>query len=161
MTDGVLAYDLSLDYAPSPTDRRILPRVLLGMQFVETQERLAIVRPVLDTGAEASAIDGSFVHRIGWTMQDVVDRAVQTETIRGISIGRPIPAYLHEVTAFVGSPVRYAQLRLRVLITPPNTLEYSVLGRADFFAQTDVTFAESDRRLYLRFRDPAVLRQYA
>lgn len=161
MSNDVLSYDLTLDYAPSPTDPRILPRVVLGMQLAETQERLVVVRPVLDTGAEASAIDGSFVHRIGWSMREVADRAVRTETIRGIGIGRPIPGYLHIVTAFVGTPARYAELRLRVLITPPNTLEYSVLGRSDFFAQTDVTFAEADRRLYLRFRDPSVLRQFA
>lgn len=57
--------------------------------------------------------------------------------------------------------MRHAQLKLRVLITLPDRLEFSVLGRSDFFEQVDVTFAESDRRLYFRFRDPTVLRSYA
>jgi hypothetical protein len=156
--NGVLAYDRSLDYAGSPTDRRILPRVVLGVQFAPTQERLAIVRAVLDTGAEVSAIDGSFFHRVGWTLHDVTDRAMRAESIHGIGVGRPIPEYLHEVTAFVGGA--QAELRLRALITPPNTLEYSVLGRSDIFEQVDITFAETDRRRYFRKRNPAALRGY-
>jgi hypothetical protein len=34
------------------------------------------------------------------------------------------------------------------------------LGRSDFFEHVDVTFAEADRRLSLRFRDPAALHDY-
>ena len=83
---------------------------------------------------------------------------MRAELIHGISTGRPIPGYLHEITAFVGGPTRFAELRLRVLITPPNTLAYSILGRSDFFEQVDVTFAEFAKRLYLRFRNPDVLR---
>lgn len=32
VTNGTLTYDVALDYARAPTDRRILPRVLLGAQ---------------------------------------------------------------------------------------------------------------------------------
>lgn len=94
-------------------------------------------------------------------MGEIVGRALGTELIYGIGMGRPVPGYLHEITAFIGGPTRFAELRLRVLVTPPETLEFSVLGRSDFFEQVDVTFVEFEKRLYLRFRNSEVLRQYS
>lgn len=161
VTNGTLTYDVALDYARAPTDRRILPRVLLGAQFFGTQEHLVTVSAVLDTGADLSAFDGTVALRAGWTMGEIVGRALGTELIYGIGMGRPVPGYLHEITAFIGGPTRFAELRLRVLVTPPETLEFSVLGRSDFFEQVDVTFVEFEKRLYLRFRNSEVLRQYS
>lgn len=68
---------------------------------------------------------------------------------------------LFEITGYLGGYARYAELKLRVLITMPDRLAFSVLGRSDFFEQVDVTFAEFEKKLYFRFRDPAVLRSYA
>ena len=65
-----------------------------------------------------------------------------------------------EVVCYVGSAVRFAELRFRVLITPPGTIALPVLGRAGFFEQVDVTFAELEKMLYLRFRDPALQRLF-
>lgn len=65
-----------------------------------------------------------------------------------------------QITGYLGGYGRFAKLKLRVLITMPDRLAFSVLGRSDFFEQVDVTFAERDKRLYFRFRDPAVLRSY-
>ena len=42
-----------------------------------------------------------------------------------------------------------------------NTIAFPVLGRAGFFEQVDVTFAELERMLYLRFRNPAISRLFA
>ena len=57
-----------------------------------------------------------------------------------------------EASAFDGEPKRFAELRLRVLITPPNSLAFPILGRHDVFQQVDVTLAELYKKLYLRFR---------
>ena len=43
--------------------------------------------------------------------------------------------------------VKLLELRLQALITPPHTLNFPVLGRAGFFDQVDVTFAEGERML--------------
>lgn len=93
----------------------------------------------------------------GWTFDSVIQQALATRAIHGISGGTAIVGYLHEIVCFVGGPSRFAQLRLRVLITPPNSLAFPILGRHDFFEQVDVTFAELEKKLYLRFRNPAVL----
>lgn len=134
--------------------------MLLGLQLFEIQGRLVTASAILDSGADVSAFDGTVAIRAGVTMGEIVERALGTELIHGIGIGRPIPGYLHEITVFIGGPSRFAELRLRVLITPPETLEFSILGRSDFFEQVDVTFAEFEKRLYLRFRDSKALRQY-
>jgi hypothetical protein len=97
----------------------------------------------------------------GWTARDIVDRAMRVVPIRGIGPGPAFLGYVHQVTAFLGSSTRFAELRLRVAFTLPDSLDHSVLGRSDFFEQVDVTFAEFEKRLYLRLRNPAVLRKYA
>jgi hypothetical protein len=45
-------------------------------------------------------------------------------------------------------------------ITPPNTLKFPVLGRIGFLDQVDVTFAEFEKVLYLRFGNPALRRMF-
>ena len=159
MEVGSVGYHLALEYVRPPDDRRILPRVQLGVEFFPKQARLAVFPVVLDTGAEVSAFDGSLALRAGWTTRQIADRALRTELIYGIGSGRPISAYLHEVTCYFGSPTRFARMKLRVLLTPPNTLEFPVLGRSDFFEQVDVTFVEFEKRLYFRFRNPEAIRE--
>ncbi len=149
---------MALDYHRAPNDRRVRPSILVGLQFFANQERLALVSTVLDTGADASVIDGAVPLRAGWTMPQIVDRALGTDLIHGIGAGRPITGYRHEITVFIGLPHRFAELRVWALITPPDLLEYSVLGRSNFREQVDVTFAELDKRLYLRFRNQEVVR---
>ena len=160
MTDRSLAYDLALPYALDLLDVRALPRLHLGVQFFTQQERLFSLTPVLDTGADVSAFDGSFALAAGWSIESIVDQAIDSQLIRGISAGPAVRGYLHEVVCFVGESRRFAELRTRVLITPPNSLAFPILGRHDFFEQVDVTFAELDKRLYLRFRNPTAFHEF-
>jgi hypothetical protein len=135
--------------------------VSLTVDFFPGQVNSVTIRPVLDTGAQVSVFDGSAAIEAGWTTNDIVERAIASMPIYGIGLGPPIACYLHVVTAFLGTYERYAQLKLRVLVTMPNRLAFSVLGRTDFFEQVDVTFVEFEKRLYFRFRDPNVLRDYS
>lgn len=107
-----------------------------------------------------SVFDGALALEAGWTLGDIVEGAQATELIYGISSGRPIRGYVHEVECLLGNAARFADLRLRVLITPPDSIVYPILGRSDFFEQIDVTFVEFEKRLYLRFRDRSVLHNY-
>lgn len=160
MIDGQLPYDFSFDYARDPLDARVLPRLRVAVRYFPNQERPLAVSPVLDTGAEMSVFDGVFALAAGWTYGDIVERAHATELIYGVSAGPPVRGYVHHVECLLGSAARFADLRLRVLITPPDSIVYPILGRDDFFRQVDVTFAEFERRLYLRFRDQSVLHDY-
>jgi hypothetical protein len=155
---GSLDYDLALDYGPDPQGRRALPRLQLAVEFFPAQPQLRSVSAVVDSGADASAFDGTLAIQAGWTWSHITDRALLATSIRGISAGRPIPAYLHQVTCTIGGYSLFAEIPLRVFITPPNSLAYSILGRSDFFEQVDVTFVELEKKLFLRFRNRAVLR---
>lgn len=94
-------------------------------------------------------------------MDEVVDRALDARPIYGLGqAARPLVGYLHEVTCLVPLGARFAELRFRALITPPNALPFPVLGRAGFFEQVDVTFAELEKTFYLRFRNPALRRLF-
>jgi hypothetical protein len=107
-----------------------------------------------------SVFDGNAALQAGWTTGNIVERAMAVVPIYGFGAGPAIPDYLHQVTAYLGAYARFAALKLRVLITMLSRLEFSVLGRSDFFEQVDVTFAQRDKKLFFRFRDPAVLRTY-
>lgn len=156
---GSLEYDLELDYGPDPLGRRVLPRLQLAAEFFPAQPRLRSIAAIVDSGADASAFDGTLALQSGWSWSDITDRALLTTSIRGIGAGRPIPAYLHEVACTIGGPSLFAELPLRIFITQPDSLAYSILGRSDFFEQVDVTFAQSERKLYLRLRNRAALRR--
>jgi hypothetical protein len=160
MEEGSLGYHLALAYARLPNEGRILPRVQLALELFPGQQQLPTVYVVLDTGAEVSVLDGNVALQAGWTTGDIVERAIDAFPIYGLGSGAAIPGYLHEITGYLGSYARYAELKLRVLITTPDRLAFSVLGRKDFFEQVDVTFAEIDKKLFFRFRDPTVLRSY-
>lgn len=71
---------------------------------------------------------------------------------------QPIDGYVHDITCYIVSGARFAELSLRALITPPNTLKFPVLGRMGFLDQVDVTLVEFEKMLYLRFRNPALQR---
>jgi hypothetical protein len=158
--ESSLPYHFALDYAREPLDRRILPRVFLTLEFYPSQERPVTITAVLDSGADVSVLDGNAALGAGWTTTDIVERASDILPINGLGPGPVIPGYLHEVTAYLGAYGRFAELRLRALITMPNLLAFSVLGRSDFFEQVDVTFAEREKRLYFRFLDASVLHSY-
>ena len=157
MEEGALGYHFSLGYARLPNDSRRLPRVQLAARLFPGQTHLATAFVVLDTGAEVSVLDGTIALQAGWTTVDVVERASAVVPIYGLGSGSPILGYRHEITGYVGGHARFAQMKLHVLITLPNVLAFSVLGRSDFFEQVDVTFSERDARLYFRFRDPTIL----
>jgi len=160
VTDGTLAFDFAFEYARDPLHTRILPRLRVAVRFFSDQEWPLSVAAVLDTGAEMSVFDGALALEAGWTYGDIVERAQATELIYGISPGRPIRGYVHEIECQFGNSARFADMRLRVLITPPDNVAYPILGRLDFFQQVDVTFVEFERRLYLRFRDRSALQDY-
>lgn len=116
---------------------------------------------MLDTGAEVSIFDGRAAERAGWGWDDVVARARDVKPIHGLAHGgRVIPGYELEVMCFVGSAIRFAELRIQALVTPPDSITYPVLGRAGFFEQVDVTFTHAESTLYIRFRDPALSRLF-
>lgn len=160
MEERSLGYHFALEYARVPQDRRVLPRVSISVEFVRSQLVPVTARAILDTGAQMSTFDGNVALEAGWTMEDIVEQALDVIPIRGIGPGVSIPGYLHEITGYLGAYDRFAELKLRVLITPPDSLDFSVLGRSDFFEQVDVTFAERDKRLYFRFHDSTVLHSY-
>ena len=102
------------------------------------------VTPLLDTGAEISVFDGTVAARAGLSRQDVVRRALDVKPIHGLAYsGRIIEGYELEVVCYVGSAVRFAELRFRVLITPPDTIALPVLGRAGF-GRRDLRRARED-----------------
>ena len=160
MTEGTFEYDLALKYARDPLNPRVMPRLAVAARFFPGQERLHSVVALIDSGAEVSAFDGSLALAAGWSFDSIVDKAISTQAISGINAGLAIQGFLHEVFWFVGEPLHFAELKFRVLITPPNTLAFSILGRHDFFEQVDVAFAELDQSLFLRFRDRSVLRDF-
>jgi hypothetical protein len=160
MEVGTLGYHFDLAYARRPADQLFLPRVALSLELDPGQAQLITTGAILDTGAQASVFDGNLALDAGWSEKDIVGRARDVVPVSGFSSRSTLPGYLHEVTAYFGSYTLYAELKLRVLITPPNRLEFSVLGRSDFFEQVNVTFAERDKRLYFRFRDPSILHSY-
>jgi hypothetical protein len=127
------------------------------VEFFTGQTVPTSLAPLLDTGAELSVFDGDAAEHAGWSMEEIARRALDVRPISGLRRGgRPIEGYLHEVTCYVVVGARFIELRLRALITPPNTLNFPVLGRSGFFDQVDVTFAELEKKLYLRFRNPAL-----
>lgn len=153
-------HHLALPYVSSSDDRRVMPRLVVGMEFFAAQARMVTVYPILDSGAELSVIDGSHAVRAGLSAADIVERALDVVPIYGIGHGPSITGYLHEVTCYVGTTSQFGELRLRVLITPPDSMRDSVLGRDDFFRQVDVTFVEAETTIYLRFRDGGVIQGY-
>jgi hypothetical protein len=139
---GTLYYDVALPYAAQTVP---MPVVAL-----------------LDTGAEFSAFDGRIAQQAGWSMEEITRRALDVKAMHGFTRRGPsVEGYVHEVTCDIGFGARFAELRFRAVITPPNTLAFPVLGRAGFFEQVDVTFAEFEKMLYMRFRDPAFRRLFA
>lgn len=125
----------------------------------ERAESIHRLRPVLDTGADHTAFDGTVGLYLGWTEPEIAGRALDARPIYGAAAGeRPAMGYLHELTCFIPLGRQYAQLQLRVFLTPPNTLWTPVLGRRDFFEQVDFALVEAERRFYLRFRDPRTRR---
>lgn len=156
----MLAYDLALPYEP-PDGGRWVPRIAAGVEFPGEPSGLARVRPLLDTGAGMSILDGREVEAAGLPWREVVDRALDVKPIHGLSRGgRPVEGYETDVVCYLGTAARFAELRFRALVTPPDTIAFPVLGRAGFFDQVDVTFAHADRMLYLRFRNPALGRLF-
>jgi hypothetical protein len=134
----------------------------VGIQILGGPSGLVRVRPLVDTGAEMSIFDGRVAEQAGLSRQDVARRALDVKPIHGLAYsGQVVQGHEVEVVCYVGSALRFAELRFRVLITPPDTIALPVLGRAGFFEQVDVTFAELERTLFMRFRDPALGRLFA
>ncbi len=152
-------YHLAVPYASEIDDPRVLPRIIVGLDFLPEQLRPTQIAPIVDSGAEISVIDGRVALIAGLSLDDIIGRAQEVWPIRGIGQGATIRGYLHEVTCYVGTDAHYSQLRLRVLITPPDTIRESILGRDNFFRQVDVTFVEAETMIYLRFRDPSVIQR--
>jgi hypothetical protein len=131
------------------------------LQLFAEQTAIVDATPLLDTDAELSVLDGGVAVHAGWSMAEVAQHALEVRPIYGLARPGPhVDGYMHEVTCYVPAGSRFAELRFRVLITPPNTLAFAVLGRAGFFEQVDVTFAELEKMLYLRFRNPALSRLF-
>lgn len=117
------------------------------------------LRPLVDSGAEYSLFDGTVALQLGWTEQDIVDRASDTRPVTGI--GRetlPVVAYRHELTVLISLGRPFVAMRLSAFLTPPNALTLPVLGRRDFCRQVDFALVEAAQRFYLRFRDRSMLR---
>jgi hypothetical protein len=116
------------------------------------------LRPILDSGAEYTVFDGNVALRLGWDEAAIRTRAEQTMPIYGISAGGPaVTGYLQRVTCRIPVGAQFAQMDVRVFLTPPNTLSTPVLGRTGFFEYVDFALVQAERRFCLRFRDPSVL----
>ena len=155
-----LDFDNRLPFRTTDDDRRLLPRLPLHVSLPGNETRLVRLWPLLDTGAEWTVFDGAVALQLGWNEPEIAGRA---EDVRPLSrLGRtagPLTGYLHRLTCYVPLGPRFATLPLRVLLTPPYALATPVLGRRDFFQQVDFALVEAERRVYLRFRDQAALRE--
>lgn len=157
----VLPYDLTVPYAAELGTAR-LPWLDVGIDFLGGPSRVVTIRPLLDTGAAISIFDGRVAQAAGLSWSDVTRRALDVKPVHGLAYtARVVEGHELEVACYVGSAVRFAELRFRVLVTPPDSIALPVLGRAGFFEQVGVTFAEFEKLLYLRFRDPAHSRLFA
>lgn len=124
-----MPYDVALPHASALDDARLR----IGVQFFPEQAVPTSLAPLLDTGAELSVFDGNAAEYAGWTMEEIARRALDVRPISGLGRGgRPLDGYLHESTCYVVIGARFVELRLRALITPPNSLNFPVLGRAGF-----------------------------
>jgi len=124
-----------------------------------SDDRIVAVRPLVDSGAEYSVLDGTVALELGWSEQDIARNALDTRPITGVGrAAAPLIAYQHVLTALISLGRLYAMMRLSVFLTSPNTLSMPVLGRRDFFRQVDFALIEAEQRFYLRFRDRSVLR---
>ena len=70
-------HDFALAYASTLDDSRVLPRIVVGIQFYDGQVRPATLTPILDSGAEASVIDGNHAIRAGMTVEGIVEQGVK------------------------------------------------------------------------------------
>ena len=112
------------------------------------------VRPLVDSGAEFSLLDGTVALELGWDERDIAGRAAEARSVFGISHGAaPLMAYRHELTVLISLGRRYAAMRVAAFLTPPNALMVQVLGRRDFLNQVDFALLEAEQRFLLRFRD--------
>jgi hypothetical protein len=153
-----LTFDYSCPYGQADTDLRWLPRLSLHVAGPAAGVSPVRVDAQLDTGADYSLFDGTVGLYLGWTEQDLAEKAEATSPVYGLGVGRgSLVGYLHRLRCFVPLGTRYAALELRVVLTPPNTLATPVLGRRDFFQQVDFAMVEAEQRFYLRFRDRSVL----
>lgn len=151
-----LRYDAALPYAPAH-DRLLLPRSRVDVQFFTGQALPMPVVPHLDTGAEYSVFDGRVAEQAGWSLHEIVRNAVDVKPMYGlVRRGSAMDSYVHEVACYIAFGARFADLRFSAVITPPNTVAFPVLLRAGFFEQVDVTVAEFEKMLYLRFRNPVI-----
>src|SRR5207244_3233421 len=82
---GQLPYDAAVPYAVQ-ADGRLLPRLRMGIVFFQAQPRAFWAAPLLDTGAEMSAFDGSLAVQAGWSMDEVVGRAVDVRPLFGVGL---------------------------------------------------------------------------
>lgn len=153
-----LRYDVALPYVPAANGRP-QPLLRVAVEFFAEQTEIVKETPILDSGAEISVFDRRVAQQARWGPDEVVRRALDRMPLHGLARrGRAVEGYLHDITCYVGLGARFVELRLRALITAPNTIAFPVLGRAGFFEQVDVTFSEFEKMLYLRFRNPAVRR---
>lgn len=119
------------------------------------------VEPVLDTGADCTAFDGSLAAALGWRTEDIASRAEDVRPIYGLGArGQPLTGYLHRLRFLIPVGRRYADFTMSVLLTEPRTLATPVLGRRDFFRLVDFALVEIEQRFYLRFRDRSALRDH-
>lgn len=116
------------------------------------------MEPILDTGADNTAFDGSLAFALGWQEDDIAGRAEEVRAISGLGAGRlPLTGYLHRLRFLIPVGRQYADLTIPVLLTAPNTLVTPVLGRRDFLRQVDMALVEAEQQFYPRFRDRSAL----
>lgn len=117
------------------------------------------VRPLVDSSAEYTLLDGLVALELGWDEQDIARRAADARPVGGVGrLGAPLGAYRHDLTVMISLGRSFVVMRLPVFLSPPNTLSLPVLGRRDFLHQVDFALVEAEQRFYLRFRDRSVLR---
>jgi hypothetical protein len=156
----LLQFDAAFPFVGTDHDPRLSPRLPLHVRLPDNVAATERLRPVLDTGAEHTILDGNVAVRFGWTEDDIRMRAVDSFPIYGLdTAGPPLSGFLHRVTLLIALGDRFAELDVRLFLTMPNTLATPVLGRRGFFEHVDFALVQAEQRFYLRFRDPSAIRQ--
>jgi hypothetical protein len=121
-------------------------------------DRVVGLRPLVDSGAEYSLLDGTVALELGWSDQDIVRRALDARPITAVGrAAAPLVAYQHALTVLISFGRQYVVMQLPVFLTSPNSLTISVLGLRDFLSQVDFALAEAEQRFCLRFQDRSAL----
>jgi hypothetical protein len=129
-----VAYDLTLAY--TALRGQLLPVLRVGLQVGDAP--LQRVDALVDSGAEISVIEGAVTEAAGI---DPTQGFVAALPVAGIAGPANIFVYVHRVTRYVGTPVRFRAFATDVGFAQRGVrLTTNVLGRRGFLDRVRVGF---------------------